>query len=149
TDDTAFLVDLTTGMKVPSERHARSDDYYIVVAPRPGEVLLERAHYAAVLTTGVHDIHGRALRADAALPAVLAGSYQPLAAWLQQKNITNVAAATQFTTHSVTSTLASLRSQLQTMPPPAAAVTAQFTYSTLAQLDDFFGTAIPHDQIGF
>ena len=148
TDDTAFLIDLATGMKVPSERHARSDDHYIVVAPRPGEVLLEHAHYAAVLTAGVHDTGGHALRADAGLPALI-HSFPPLEGWLAQNHVTNAAAATQFTTHSVTSTLASLRSQLQTMSPPVAAVTAQFTYSTAAELDDFFGTAIPHDQIGF
>ena len=148
TDDTAFLIDLATGAKVPSERHARTDDHYIIVAPRPGEVLLEHAHYAAVLTTGVRDTKGRALRADAGLAALIA-SFPPLSGWLAQKNITNVAAATQFTTHSVTGTMASLRGQLQTMPAPRADVSTQFTYKTTAQLDDFFGTAIPHDQIGF
>src|SRR5262249_12897004 len=46
TDDSAMLINLADGTRVPVERHARADDHVIVVAPRPGEVLLQGGKYA-------------------------------------------------------------------------------------------------------
>src|SRR5262245_4862473 len=55
TDDSAFLVDLKNGAKIPTQLHARDDDHTIVVAPRFGDVLLQNQSYAAVVTTSIRD----------------------------------------------------------------------------------------------
>src|SRR5262249_14341522 len=119
TDASAFLIDLKTGAKIPTQLHARDDDHTIVVAPRFGYVLLQNQSYAAVLTTAIRDTAGNALRADVDFARTLAGeAYAPLASWLAAQGIprNSVAAATVYTVHPVTAVGESLRAQVDALP---------------------------------
>jgi len=153
TDDSAFLIHLPDGAQVPVQRHARDDDHQIIVAPRPGEVLIEGESYAAVLTTAIRDTAGRALRADVDLGRGLdSPPYRSLSGWLSQQGIarSKLAAASVFTVHPITRALELARADVLALPNPRATLApASFQYFGAARLDEFFGPTHPHDQIGF
>jgi hypothetical protein len=114
----AYLLDLGTGESLPVEpvlRH-KGAPTTIFVRPRLGGVLLERHHYAYVLTDGVRGADGP-LQASDGLKQALGGEgrggaiYAALLPVLATNAIAveHVAAATVFTTHSITRTLRAAR----------------------------------------
>src|SRR5262249_3209092 len=152
-EKTAFLVDLGSGQMVSAHRVARADDRVVVLLP--DQVLSEGNEYAAVLTKAVHDLDGRALRADADFATIASGAaqaalYAPLWSWLSARGIArdSLAAATVFTVHSSMSTLAQLRTALATLPLAQPAVSSAATYSGSAALDEFFGP-VPHGHVAY
>jgi hypothetical protein len=155
TDQSAFLVDLSAGARVPAERHARADDGQLVVAPRPGQVLGEGQRYAAVVLDDVRDTGGHRLRADGEFERVRTGAlhselYAPLFEWLDQQGIarSRVACASVFTVHTLTAPLAAARTHLEELPPPRPSADPGTSYLTSTRLDELFGSAVVHDQIG-
>jgi hypothetical protein len=110
----------------------------VAVAP-PGTVLREHHRYACLVTGGVHDSAGRPLRPAKAMADLLAGeptapeSYRLLAA---QLGGTHPAAATAFTTATVSAWAAPVLADLAAMPPVARPTRV---FSPGPDLDDLFG----------
>jgi hypothetical protein len=165
-DGNVHLYDLADGSDLPILVSFRAVDTPATVYARPqrGTVLLERHRYAYVLTTGVAGPAGalqpsedlRTLLAPGGAPSGTLGRafaiYQPLLALLDQGVLprSQVAAATVFTTHSITSVLTAMRQACAAAPPPKAAV--QLVFAKVAQgtnagrLDDLLGP--PKSQLG-
>jgi hypothetical protein len=110
----------------------------VAVAP-PGTVLREHHRYGCFVTGGVHDSAERPLRPAAAMAELLAGdptapgSYRLLAAKLAG---THPAAATAFTTGTVSAWVAPVLADLAAMPPVA---TPTRVFSPGPDMDDLFG----------
>jgi hypothetical protein len=179
-DGNVHLYDLADGSEIPIITHYRQHDLVIYARPVNGEVLLERHVYAYVVTNKVKGTTG-ALRPSSDLSAILAAHavpsgvlsraytvYRPLLDLLDRSTgITrsNVAGATVFTTHSITSILAQARAALDGAPPPQLAVSLIFAKTKAAgdagSLDDLLGTPVSatpgldnaggvvHDKIGY
>ncbi len=112
----------------------------VAVAP-PGTVLREHHRYGCVVSGGVHDSAGRALRPSKAMADLLAGgptapvAYQLLAAKLGATGATPEA-ATAFTTQTVSAWAAKALADVAGMPPVA---TPTRTFQPGPELDDLFG----------
>ena len=110
----------------------------VAVAPY-GTVLREHHRYACVVSSGVHDSAGRPLRPAQAMAKLLAGdptapgSYRLLASKL---GATRPAAATAFTTATVSAWAAPVLADLAAMPPVA---TPTRVFSPGQEMDDLFG----------
>ena len=157
-DGNVHLYDLASGEEVPVYTHFRAKDAPVVIYARPviGGTLLEQHKYAYVITTQVHGPSG-ALHASADLAKILDGkpsqpragdAYRPLTDALGKSMLgalkkEDIAAATVFTTHSITSTLAAMRALLAAAPPPKATVTMIFAKvkqaANAGSLDELLG----------
>jgi hypothetical protein len=110
----------------------------VAVAP-PGTVLREHHRYGCVVSGGVHDGAGRPLRPAPAMADLLAGeptapaSYRLLAAKLAG---THPAAATAFTTATVSGWVTPVLADLAAMPPVAQPTRV---FSPGPEMDDLFG----------
>jgi hypothetical protein len=180
-DGNLHLYDLADGSEVPLYTHLRAKDLPPAIYARPqfGQVLLEHHRYAYVVTTGVKGPAG-ALTPSPDLASLLAATspptgslarayaiYQPLLALLDQSGPSRheVAAATVFTTHSITKTLVAMRAALESAPAPKATPSLIFAATKQAgddgTLDDLLGKpamslpgldnagGVAHDKIGF
>jgi hypothetical protein len=115
----------------------------VAVAP-PGTVLREHHRYGCLVSGGVHDSAGRALRPSKAMARLLAGdptapiSYQLLAAKLAKLVSSGATpeAATAFTTQTVSAWAAKALADVEAMPPVA---TPTRTFQPGPELDDLFG----------
>jgi hypothetical protein len=158
-DGNVHLFDLATGDEVPVYTHFRATDVPQTIYARPalGGVLLEHHPYAYVLTKQVKGDDGP-LQPSTDLQAILDAKsppsgalgraftiYQPLLALLDkgQPGRDDVAAATVFTTHSITAPLVAMRNALGTSPMPAAKVSMIFADQKTAaddgSLDELLG----------
>jgi hypothetical protein len=181
-DGNVHLYDLGSGAEIPLVTHLRALDRpvaNIYARPVNGAVLREGTQYAYVITRGVHGPSG-ALRPSGDLSTLLSASsapsgalgrayavYKPLLDQLGQGALPkadDVAAATVFTTHSVTKRLVHMRAALAATPPPVASVTMVFARSprgSQQSLDELLGTpaqnlpggdnpgGVAHDHIAF
>lgn len=181
-DGNVQLFDLESGAALSVTTHFRSLD-----RPRPniyaravdGIVLRERHQYAFIVTRAVKGPSGSlspssdlaALLAAKSAPSGALGRAYPVYKPLLDKlgtgafpKASDVAAATVFTTHSITTRLLGMRAALENAPPPAATVAMIFARSpqgTEASLDSLLGTpaqnlpgsdnagGIAHDKIAF
>jgi hypothetical protein len=152
-DGNVHLFDLESGDEFPVYTHFRSLDRpmpTIYARPANGGALLEKHQYAWVVTNKVHGPGGH-LNPSADLAGILAhhtaatgtlaqawNIYKPLLDLLDKGPITrnDVAAATVFTTHSVTAPLVSMRAALDAAGPPKATITMIFAKTTGAGVDD-------------
>jgi hypothetical protein len=161
-DGNVHLVDLTDGTEMPVYTHFRAKDTPMQIYARPlyGGVLLERHGYAWVITNKVKTATGAALQPSSDLSSLLSSKsppsgtlaraytiYQPLLALLDQgkpASRSDVAAATVFTTHSITQPLTSMRAALGQAAPPAATVKMIFAATVQTgddgSLDELLGT---------
>lgn len=181
-DGHVHLYDLEAKRELPVVTHFRANDRpfaNIYARAANGVVFLERHKYAWVLTRDVRGPKG-ALAPSSDLSTLLnarsapSGTvgraypiYQPLLSLLGTAPFPkagDVAAATVFTTHSITSRLVAMRAALGSAPAPAARVSMIFAKSPTgneASLDSLLGTPamnLPggdnpggpaHDHIGF
>jgi hypothetical protein len=158
-DGNVHLYDLEDGSELPvGTRHVRALDApaNVYVRMERGVVLLERHQYAWVLTTGVRGPGGalqpsddlRALLSDGAPAGTLARAwtvYQPLRQLVDAGVVprSGIAAATVFTTHSITSTLLAMRQVAAASPAPKATVQMVFAKApqgaNAGSLDDALG----------
>ena len=112
----------------------------VAVAP-PGTVLREHHRYGCLVSAGVHDSAGRALRPSKAMAELLAGgatapmAYQLLAIQLSASGATPEA-ATAFTTQTVSAWATKALADVAAMPPVA---TPTRTFQPGPDLDDLFG----------
>jgi hypothetical protein len=112
----------------------------VAVAP-PGTVLREHHRYACLISGGVHDSAGRALRPSKGMADLLAGgptapmAYQLLASQLGATGATPEA-ATAFTTQTVSAWATKALADVAAMPPVA---TPTRTFEPGPELDDLFG----------
>jgi hypothetical protein len=118
----------------------------VAVAP-PGTVLREHHRYGCVISGGVHDSAGRALRPSAAMAELLAGgptapmAYRLLAGQLGSVGATGATgatpeAATAFTTQTVSAWATKALADVTATPPVA---TPTRTFQPGPDLDDLFG----------
>jgi hypothetical protein len=174
TDESVWLVDLSSGARIPTERYAREFDQQIYVRPARGVALAAGVTYAALVTRGARLVGGETLAPSPDLAAVLAGeeagrfagaarAYAPLREYLGGEGgprADDLAGAAVFTTCDYSADLAAVVDQLDRAKPPAFQVT-QF-YRAGAELDGFLGTpgdnrfpgvdnggGIAHADIGF
>jgi hypothetical protein len=151
-DGNVHLFDLADGSEQAVYTHFRPLDHPQTIYARPanGGALLENHQYAWVVTQKVHGAGGP-LIPSADLAGILAHHtpatgalargwtvYKPLLDLLDKGPLTrqDVAAATVFTTHSVTNALASMRAQLEASAPPKATITMIFAKTAGAGVDD-------------
>jgi hypothetical protein len=139
----------------------RASAQQLVAMAPPGIVLREHHRYACVVTGGVHDNGGRPLRPAKTMADLLAGeptapeSYRLLASQLGSMH---PAAATAFTTATVSAWATQALADLAAMPPVA---TPTRVFSPGPDMDDLFGgpvtTTLPgrppsggvlHDNVG-
>jgi hypothetical protein len=161
-DGNVHLIDLTSGEEMPVYTHFRAKDNPMQIYARPvfGGVLLERHTYAYVVTTKVKSTGGDPLHPSTDLRALLDAKsapdgalaraytmYQPLFTLLDQGHPVarvDVAAATVFTTHSITQPLTAMRAALDSAPAPVATVKMIFAATAQAgddgTLDELLGT---------
>jgi hypothetical protein len=174
TDDSVLLIDLATGARIPSERHAREHDQEIYVRPERGVALAAGATYAVLVTRGARLIGGEALAPAPDFAAVLDGdesdrlaaaarAYAPLRDYLDSEGAPDpaeLAGAAVFTTCDYSAGLGGVVDQLDDEDAPSFTV-EQF-YRAGAELDGFLGTpgdnrfpgvdnggGIAHADIGF
>ena len=115
----------------------------VAVAP-PGTVLREHHRYGCVVSGGVHDSAGRALRPSQGMAALLAGgptapaAYRMLAAKLGTSGATGATpeAATAFTTQTVSAWVTKALADVAAMPLVA---TPTRTFAPGPALDELFG----------
>ena len=181
-DGNVHLYDLASGAEIPITTSLRTTDIPMTIFARPknGQVLLEHHSYGYVVTRAVKGPKG-ALAPSGDLSALLAAKsapsgalarayalYQPLFALLDKGSISrsDVAAATVFTTHTITASLRFMRAALEQAPAPKATVTMIFAKTVAGSgdagtLDSLLGTpaqnlpgldnpgGIAHDHIGY
>ena len=123
----------------------------VAVAP-PGTVLREHHRYGCVVSGGVHDSAGRALRPSKAMADLLAGGPTApgglSAAGRQSRSAATGAtpeAATAFTTQTVSAWATKALADLAAMPPVA---TPTRTFPPGPELDDLFGGPGHHHASG-
>jgi len=161
-DGNVHLIDLTSGDELAVYTHFRAKDTPQRIFARPvfGSVLLEQHAYAYVITKKVKSAGSGALQPSSDLAALLAAKappagalarayaiYQPLLALLDQgKPVArgDVAAATVFTTHSITHPLTQMRAALDGTPAPKATVNLIFAATMMTgddgTIDQILGT---------
>jgi hypothetical protein len=179
-DGNVHLYDLADGSELPVLTHVRALDLPPSIYARPvnGGALLEKHQYAYVVTSKVRGKSG-GLVPSADLAGILAHRTAPSGSLLHAWNIykplldlldsgpirrQDVAAATVFTTHSVTTALASMRASLAAAAPPKAMIALMFAktmVSGVGTLDNLLGTptsklpgndnagGISHDHLGW
>lgn len=181
-DGHVHLYDLATLTEIPVTTHFRANDRpfaNIYARAANGFVLRERQKYAFVITREVRGPKGAlspssdlaALLAAKVAPSGLVGRaysvYKPLLDALGTGGLPragDVAAATVFTTHSVTARLLAMRAALGSATPPTAKINlvyAKAPQGAEASLDDLLGTptqnlpgsdnagGVAHDKIAF
>jgi hypothetical protein len=141
----AHLLDLDGDGEIPVEAHLRAGDRpaRVFVRPARGEVLREQRRYAFVLTRSARGADG-ALRPSSDLAAILAGGgparaaaiYAPLLARLDASGPARdaIAAATVFTTHSITPALRAARAHVRAGAP--GAIEVQHVWAATPTADD-------------
>ena len=146
----AYIVALSgsdAGKIIPLVYHYDVGTHRLAALPAPGNVLIQKTTYAFVMTTEVKGADGHNVSQPKNLADALAGqgpaaqTYAPLAQWLgaQHTDAKTVAAATVFTTQSVTSELEQARSIVWGGTAPRAHLTTSFP-NTQTTLDQLLGT---------
>jgi dienelactone hydrolase len=156
--NSVHLYDLASCAEIPVRTNYRADQGYLVVAPAPGQVLLERAQYGYALTNGLHTSDGTPFVASPEYAAVRDAASPPAdgparvafdgseavirCAGMASTPIAraDIVAATSFTTMNVRGTLRSLHDQIFTAPAPQPRVVRAVTGSAM---DMFLGTPQP------
>jgi hypothetical protein len=146
----AYLVSLSgsgRGKVIPLVFHYDVTTHRLAALPAPGNVLVQKTTYAFVMTTDVKGADGHNVSQPKNLTDALAGqgpagqTYAPLAQWLseQHTDAKTIAAATVFTTQSITSELEQARTIIWGGTAPRAHLTTSFP-NTNTTLDQLLGT---------
>jgi hypothetical protein len=148
----AYIVTLSgsdRGTKIPAAYHYDADAHRLAALPAPGNVLLQKTTYAFVMTSDVKGADGHALSQPKALTDALAGQgpaaqvYAPLAKWAsdQHVDVKTIAAATVFTTQSITADLEDARTIVWSGSAPRAHLVRSFPDGT-SSLDQLLGVPV-------
>jgi hypothetical protein len=140
-----FLLDLDAGTRVPCRAHFHDDrdigseaHPVVAVGPARGVVLDEGKHYAAVLTSRVRDVSGRAVLASDAFNALATATSQTPMQKLYGDALAKanallgpalggamIVSIAPFTTHTRARELFQARAALETIPKPTLSFAAQ------------------------